>query len=82
MKKLLFFIPLFLFSYYYPLNYEFVFIRNCMQNSSLPNKYRYCECVFEKLKETYPYDYLEFHSTAPDVINFIKNASKECLNKK
>ena len=81
MKKLLFFFPFILSAYYYPLNYQFVFMRNCMQNSSLTNKYEYCKCVFEKIKETYPYDYFAFHSSDTDVLSKIAIFSKECLNK-
>ncbi len=81
MKKLLFFFPLFLFAYFYPLNYKFVFMRNCMQNSSLNNKYKYCNCVFEKIKETYPYDYFIYHSSDADVLSKIAVFSKECLYK-
>jgi len=79
MKKLLIFLPFFLFSYYYPLNYEFVFMRNCMQNSSLPNKYQYCKCVFDKIKETYSYNYFIYHSTDNKILFSIKRFSKECL---
>jgi len=78
--KFLIFLPLFLFSYYYPLNYEFVFMRNCMQNSSLPNKYQYCKCVFDKIKESYPYNYFGWHTTDPKILNSIKKFSKECIN--
>ena len=77
--KLLIFLPLFLFSYYYPLNYQFVFMRKCMQNSSLANKYQYCECVFNKIKDTYSYDYFIWHSTDLQVLNSLKKFSKECL---
>ena len=52
-----------------------------MQNSSLPNKYEYCRCVFNKIKKTYPYDYFEFHSSNPNVLSKIAIFSKECLNK-
>ena len=81
MKKFLLFFPFILSAYYYPLNYQFVFMRNCMQNSSLPNKYEYCRCVFNKIKKTYPYDYFEFHSSNPNVLSKIAIFSKECLNK-
>ncbi|WP_024790908.1 MULTISPECIES: hypothetical protein [unclassified Lebetimonas] len=81
MKKLLVFLPLFLFSYNYPFDYQFKFIHSCMQNSSLPNKYKYCRCVFEKIKSAYPYNYFIWHKTDNDVLKFIAKASKECLNK-
>ncbi len=80
MKKLLLF-PSLLLAYFYPINYEFVFIRNCMQNSSLPNKYKYCKCVFNKIKETYPYDYFAYHASDEKVLSKIATFSKECLNK-
>jgi len=50
-----------------------------MQNSSLPNKYQYCQCVFDKIKATYPYNYFIFHSTDKNVLNQIALFSKECL---
>jgi len=81
MKKIFIFFPLFLFSYYYPFNYKFVFIHNCMQNSSLPNKYEYCQCVFDKIKATYPYNYFSLHSSDKDILNKIAIFSKECLQK-
>jgi len=50
-----------------------------MQNSSLANKYQYCECVFNKIKDTYSYDYFIWHSTDLQVLNSLKKFSKECL---
>ena len=79
MKKLLLFLPFTLFAYFYPLNYEFVFMRNCMQNSPLPNKYEYCKCVFNKIKENYPYDYFSYHSSDKEVLETIAKFSRECL---
>jgi hypothetical protein len=52
-----------------------------MQNSPLPNKYEYCRCVFEKIKDRYPYEYFIWHQLDYDVLNFIAKASRECLNK-
>ena len=51
-----------------------------MQNSSIPNKYQYCRCVFNKIKETYPYNYFAWHSSDPQILNSIKIFSKECIN--
>jgi len=79
MKKLLFFFPFILSAYYYPLNYQFVFMHNCIQNSPLPNKYKYCMCVFEKIKETYPYQYFSIHSSDKKILDKISQFSKECL---
>jgi len=79
MKKLLIFFPLFLFSYYYPFNYQFTFIHNCMLNSPIKNKYNYCRCVYEKIKTTYPYNYFIYHQLDRDVLNKIVLFSKECL---
>ena len=79
MKKLLFLFPLLLSAYFYPFDYKFVFMRNCMQNSTLPNKYEYCACVFNKIKETYPYDYFAYHAGDKEVLINIAKFSKECL---
>ncbi len=81
MKKFLFFIPLFLFSFEYPLEYKFQFMHSCMQNSSLPNKYQYCNCMFNKIKETFPYIYFANHSADKDVLNSLVFFSRECLQK-
>jgi len=82
MKKLLILIPLFAFSFYYPINFKFKFIHNCMQNSNLQNhKYEYCECVYNKITERFTYQYFTFNSATPEVLNFIKKASHECLTK-
>ncbi|GAX87208.1 conserved hypothetical protein [Lebetimonas natsushimae] len=82
MKKLILIFPLFLFSYYYPFDYQFKFIHACEQSSSLPDKYNYCKCVFEKIKARYPYNFFIWHQKDKDVLNFIAKVSKECLNKK
>ncbi len=79
MKKLLFFFPFILSAYFYPIKYEFVFMHNCMQSSSLPNKYKYCKCVFEKIKETYPYNYFAYHADDKKVLEKIVEFSKECI---
>jgi len=81
MKKLLAFFPLFLLSYYYPLSFKFQFIHNCMENSSLNNKYEYCECVYNKLTNRFTYQYFLYNSTSPEILNFIKKASIDCLQK-
>jgi len=73
------FLPLFLFAYYYPVNYQFVFINNCMRNSSFKDKYEYCKCVFDKIKENYPYDYFAYHQTDKEILNKIAIFSKECI---
>ena len=78
LKKLLFFFPFILSAYFYPFKYQFVFIHSCMENSNLPNKYEYCRCVYDKIKETYPYDYFIWNSTSPDVLKKIVEFSKEC----
>jgi len=80
MKKLLFFIPFVLFSFEYPIEYKFQFMHSCMQNSSLTNKYQYCECVYNKIKNTFPYIYFASHSSDKDVLNSLVLFSKECLN--
>jgi len=79
MKKILLFLPFILSAYYYPLDYQFVFMHNCMQNSNLPNKYKYCRCVFEKIKETYPYNYFIYHSNDREVLQTIAKFSRECI---
>jgi len=80
MKKLLLFLPLFAFSFYYPLDFKFKFIHDCMQNSNLQNhKYDYCECVYDKITERFTYHYFSYNSASPEVLNFIRKASKECL---
>ncbi|AZV46179.1 hypothetical protein C3L23_02500 [Nautilia sp. PV-1] len=81
MKKLLLFLPLFAFSFYYPLNFKFQFIHNCMQTSSLPNKYQYCECVYNKITNRFTYQFFSYNTASPEVLNFIRKASKECLIK-
>ncbi len=79
MKKLIF-LPLFAFAFYYPIDFEFKFIYKCMENSNLPNKYEYCKCVLKKLENKFTYQYFLYSSTSPEVLNFLKKASKECLN--
>jgi hypothetical protein len=81
MKKIILIFPLFLFSYYYPFEYQFKFIHACEQNSPLPNKYEYCRCVFQKIKNKYPYEYFLWHQTDPDVLNFVAKVSRECIKK-
>jgi len=81
MKKLLAFFPFLLFSYYYPLEFKFRFIHNCMENSSIPNKYQYCQCVLKKLENRFKYQYFLWNSTSMEVLNFIKKASRECLKR-
>lgn len=79
MKKILLFSPVFLFSFYYPLEIRFQFMHDCIQNSSLPNKYEYCECIYNKLTNRFTYQYFVWDSSSPKIIAFIKKASKECL---
>ena len=56
-------------------------MHSCMQNSSLTDKYGYCECVYNKIKETFPYSYFIYHSGDKEVLNSIALFSKYCLNK-
>jgi len=81
MKKFFLLIPLISFAYFYPFKYQFVFMRSCMSHSTLPNKYEYCRCVYEKVKATYPYNYFLWHQTDIDVLKKVAVFSKECLNK-
>ena len=70
------------FAFYYPLSFKFKFIHDCMQNSNLQNhKYKYCECVYNKITNRFSYRYFSYNSVSPEVLNFIKKASKECLFK-
>ncbi len=81
MKKLLLFLPFILLGYNYPINYKFNFIHKCMQNSSIKNNYKYCKCVFNKIKKTFPYNYFIYHSSDKQVLEKIAIFSKECLKK-
>ncbi|NPA11709.1 MAG: hypothetical protein GXO62_05660 [Epsilonproteobacteria bacterium] len=73
------FLPVFLFSFYYPLDFKFQFIHNCMQNSSLNQKYEYCECVYNKLTSRFSYYYFRYNASSPEVLNFLVKSSKECI---
>jgi hypothetical protein len=82
MKKLIFLIPLFAFSFYYPVNFKFKFIHDCMQNSNLQTKkQQYCECVYSKITNRFTYQFFSYNPASPEVLNFIRKASKECLTK-